>query len=54
MSISGPSSRFNPRKDSPVIASLLQATGDLSRQFGQLLPVPAKENTGVLVRKKSS
>ena len=37
MSISGPSSRFNPRKDSPVIGSLLQATAELSRQFGHLL-----------------
>jgi DNA-binding IclR family transcriptional regulator len=35
MSISGPASRFSPRKDSPVIASLLQATNELSRHFGQ-------------------
>ncbi len=30
MSISGPASRFNPKKDSPVIASLLKATAQLS------------------------
>jgi IclR family acetate operon transcriptional repressor len=30
MSISGPTSRFNPRRDSPVIASLLRATRDIS------------------------
>lgn len=34
MSISGPASRFNPRRDSPVIASLLRATTDLSRWSG--------------------
>jgi IclR family acetate operon transcriptional repressor len=42
MSISGPTSRFNPRKDSPVIGSLLQAAAELSKQFGQLLPGPEK------------
>jgi DNA-binding IclR family transcriptional regulator len=31
MSISGPASRFNPKRDSPVIGSLLKATADLSR-----------------------
>lgn len=31
MSISGPASRFNPKRDSPAIASLLKATADLSR-----------------------
>lgn len=31
MSISGPASRFNPKKDSPVIASLIKSTSDLSR-----------------------
>jgi DNA-binding IclR family transcriptional regulator len=30
MSISGPASRFNPRKDSPVVASLLKASAELS------------------------
>lgn len=33
MSISGPASRFNPRKDSPVIASLLQATSEVSQKL---------------------
>ncbi len=31
MSISGPASRFNPKKDSPVIASLVKGTTELSR-----------------------
>lgn len=30
MSISGPTSRFNPRRDAPVIASLLRAVRDIS------------------------
>lgn len=33
MSISGPTSRFNPRRDSPVIASLLRATRDISKSL---------------------
>ena len=37
MSISGPASRFNPRKDSPVIGSLLKATAAISRHFEQML-----------------
>ncbi|MEO6912144.1 MAG: IclR family transcriptional regulator C-terminal domain-containing protein [Edaphobacter sp.] len=36
MSISGPTSRFNPKKDSPVIASLMKATTELTRTFGQM------------------
>jgi IclR family KDG regulon transcriptional repressor len=35
MSISGPASRFNPKKDSPVIASLVKVTADLSRALAQ-------------------
>ena len=31
MSISGPTSRFNPRRDAPVIESLLRATRDISK-----------------------
>jgi DNA-binding IclR family transcriptional regulator len=31
MSISGPTSRFNPRRDSPIVASLLRATREISR-----------------------
>jgi IclR family acetate operon transcriptional repressor len=38
MSISGPATRFNPRKGSPVIAALLKATTEVSRQFAQLVP----------------
>lgn len=34
LSISGPASRFSPKKDSPVIRSLLQVTTVLSRQLG--------------------
>ena len=45
MSISGPSSRFNPRKNSPVIGALLQATAELSGQFGQMLSGSAKTQT---------
>jgi DNA-binding IclR family transcriptional regulator len=30
MSISGPTSRFNPRRDSPIVASLLRATHEIS------------------------
>jgi DNA-binding IclR family transcriptional regulator len=33
MSISGPASRFNPKKDSPVIASLVKKTTVLSQAF---------------------
>jgi IclR family KDG regulon transcriptional repressor len=33
MSISGPASRFNPRKDSPVVASLTRSTKDLARSI---------------------
>ncbi len=32
VSISGPSSRFNPRKDSPVVESLLKAASEISKQ----------------------
>lgn len=31
MSISGPTSRFNPRRDSPIIEGLLRATRDISK-----------------------
>ena len=33
MSISGPASRFNPRKDSPVVASLTRSTKELARSI---------------------
>lgn len=36
MSISGPASRFNPKRDSPVITSLLKATKDLSRAISRI------------------
>lgn len=39
MSISGPASRFNPKRDSPVIASLLKATTELSRAINRILSV---------------
>jgi DNA-binding IclR family transcriptional regulator len=39
MSISGPASRFNPKRDSPAIASLLKATAELSRAISQILTV---------------
>jgi len=35
MSISGPASRFNPKKDSPVIASLVKGTTELAGAFAQ-------------------
>jgi len=35
MSISGPASRFNPKKDAPVLASLVKGTMELSRAFAQ-------------------
>lgn len=35
MSISGPASRFNPKKRSPVIASLLKGTSELSHAFAR-------------------
>ena len=35
MSISGPASRFNPRKDAPVLASLVKGTMELSHAFAQ-------------------
>lgn len=37
MSISGPASRFNPKKDSPVIASLVKGTTELSRSLAQTM-----------------
>ncbi|HKR27106.1 MAG TPA: IclR family transcriptional regulator [Acidobacteriaceae bacterium] len=37
MSISGPASRFNPKRDSPVIAALLKATTELSRALARIL-----------------
>jgi IclR family acetate operon transcriptional repressor len=37
MSISGPASRFNPKRDSPVVASLLKATMEISRALARLL-----------------
>ncbi|HKO19939.1 MAG TPA: IclR family transcriptional regulator [Acidobacteriaceae bacterium] len=37
MSISGPASRFNPKRDSPAISSLLRATTDLSRALTRRL-----------------
>ncbi len=33
MSISGPTSRFNPRRDSPIIESLLRATREISKSL---------------------
>lgn len=35
MSISGPASRFNPKKDAPVIASLLKATAEIGRALAR-------------------
>lgn len=35
MSISGPASRFNPKKDAPVIASLVKSTTELARALTQ-------------------
>lgn len=37
ISISGPSSRFIPRRDSPVVESLLRATAELSRELHPLM-----------------
>jgi DNA-binding IclR family transcriptional regulator len=37
MSISGPASRFNPKRDSPVITSLLKTTAELSRAVARIL-----------------
>lgn len=36
MSISGPASRFNPKKDAPVIRSLVRGTMELSHAFAQV------------------
>jgi IclR family transcriptional regulator, acetate operon repressor len=33
ISISGPTSRFNPRRDSPVVEGLLKATAEISEQL---------------------
>lgn len=43
LSISGPASRFNPRKDSAVIESLLKAVADISRQLRARSPVEIRE-----------
>jgi DNA-binding IclR family transcriptional regulator len=37
MSISGPASRFNPKKDAPVIHSLIRRTTELSNAFSQAM-----------------
>lgn len=37
MSISGPASRFNPKKDAPVIHSLIKSTQDIAKAFAQTL-----------------
>ena len=46
MSISGPTSRFNPRRDAPVIESLLRAAAEISRVLRQraivLEPAPRR------------
>ena len=36
MSISGPASRFSPRKDSPVVTSLLKATAEISSKLSHV------------------
>lgn len=47
MSISGPSSRFNPRRDKRVVDGLLQAAGTLSRDYGRLAePAPSRRSAG--------
>lgn len=38
ISISGPTSRFNPRKDSPVIESLLKAASEIAKQLRRRAP----------------
>jgi DNA-binding IclR family transcriptional regulator len=43
ISISGPASRFNPRKDSAVIASLLQACTEISEKLRSLAVVGVEE-----------
>lgn len=50
VSISGPSSRFNPRKDAPVIASLLQACTEVSQKL-QALAVAGAERRRPLADK---
>ena len=44
LSISGPSSRFNPRKDSPVVEKLQLAASEISRQLGQPTDQHARQN----------
>lgn len=39
MSISGPASRFNPKRDSPVVATLLKGTAEISRALARMLTV---------------
>lgn len=38
LSLSGPASRFNPGKESPVVAALLKATASISRNLARSLP----------------
>jgi DNA-binding IclR family transcriptional regulator len=54
MSISGPTSRFNPRKDSPVIGSLLQATAELSKYFLKMLSRTENMKKSGLEQKRGS
>lgn len=46
MSISGPTSRFNPRVSSPVVESLLAAAEDISIQFRPRTPPDAGPDAG--------
>jgi IclR family acetate operon transcriptional repressor len=50
LSISGPSSRFNPRKDAPVIEKLQLAVAEISRQIQQR-PEAAEESSNHVVAK---
>lgn len=45
ISISGPSSRFNPRKDSEAVESLIKATAEIGRQLRTRSAVSSRENS---------
>jgi DNA-binding IclR family transcriptional regulator len=51
ISISGPSSRFNPRRDSPVIASLLQACTEVSQKLQALANAGADRRRSAVTTK---
>ena len=54
ISISGPSSRFNPRKDASIVESLLRTTDELSRQLRPNRPSSNKREVASVEHNRAS